>query len=42
MIEVSLQEAYDVACRKIGDLTVRNELLEAEISRLTAESKEVD
>ena len=39
MIQVSIEDAYAEACKALGDATVRERLLTAEIQRLTAENE---
>lgn len=36
-MNVSLQDAYDVACREIGEAKVREHFLTQEVARLNAE-----
>lgn len=38
MIEVTIEDLYAEACRKVGELTVTNTLLQAEVIRLQAEA----
>lgn len=42
MINVDLSDAYDEACKALGESVVRERLLTAELQRLTAETSTDD
>lgn len=37
MIEVTIEDMYSEACRKVGELTVTNSILVTEVQRLSAQ-----
>ena len=40
MMNVNLEQAYDEACRALGEAIVRERLLSAELQRLTTDAEQ--